>query len=66
MGRKDLRWHDLRHSGLVLAAIAGATLAELQQRAGHSSIEAAVRYMHVAKGRDAEVAALMSKLADDT
>ena len=64
-GRPDLGFHDLRHTGLVLAAIAGATLAELQQRAGHSSIEAAVRYMHVAKGREREIAALLSKLADD-
>lgn len=27
--RNDLRWHDLRHSGAVLAAATGATLAEL-------------------------------------
>ena len=28
-GRQDLRWHDLRHTGAVLAAQTGATLAEL-------------------------------------
>jgi len=28
-GRPDLRWHDLRHTGAVLAATTGATLAEL-------------------------------------
>lgn len=26
-GRPDLRWHDLRHTGAVLAAQTGATLA---------------------------------------
>jgi integrase len=36
-GRKDLRWHDLRHTGAVLAAQTGATLAELMGRLGHST-----------------------------
>ena len=31
-GRDDLRFHDLRHSGAVLAAATGATLAELMAR----------------------------------
>jgi integrase len=62
-GRNDLRWHDLRHSGLTLAAATGATLAELMGRAGHSTPQAALRYQHVAQGRDREVAALLSKLA---
>jgi integrase len=63
-GRLDLRFHDLRHSGAVLAAATGATLAELMARLGHSSPQAAMRYQHVAAGRGREVAALMSKLAD--
>ncbi|MGV0778729.1 tyrosine-type recombinase/integrase [Mycolicibacterium elephantis] len=63
-GRKDLRWHDLRHSGAVLAAATGATLAELMARLGHSTPQAAMRYQHAAKGRDREIAALLSKLAD--
>jgi integrase len=63
-GRPDLRWHDLRHSGAVLAAATGATLAELMARLGHSTPQAAMRYQHVAAGRGREVAALMSKLAD--
>ena len=33
-GRDDLRWHDLRHTGAVLAASTGATLAELMARLG--------------------------------
>jgi integrase len=61
--RKDLRWHDLRHSGAVLAAATGATLAELMQRLGHSTPQAAMRYQHAAAGRDREIAAQLSKLA---
>jgi integrase len=63
-GRPDLRFHDLRHSGAVLAAATGATLAELMQRLGHSSPQAAMRYQHTAAGRAREIAALLSKLAN--
>jgi integrase len=63
--RSDLRWHDLRHSGAVLAAATGATLAELMGRLGHSTPAAAMRYQHAAQGRDREIAALLSKLADN-
>jgi len=62
-GRSDLRWHDLRHSGAVLAAQSGATLAELMSRLGHSSATAALRYQHAVASRDKEIAALLSKLA---
>lgn len=61
--RDDLRWHDLRHSGAVLAAATGASLAELMGRLGHSTPQAAMRYQHAAQGRDREIAALLSKLA---
>ena len=50
-GREDLRFHDLRHTGAVLAAATGATLAELMGRLGHSTPGAAMRYQHAAKGR---------------
>jgi integrase len=62
--RDDLRWHDLRHSGAVLAAATGASLAELMQRLGHSTPAAAMKYQHVARGRDRQIAKLLSKLAD--
>ena len=64
-GRPDLRFHDLRHSGAVLAAMSGATLAELMDRLGHSTPTAALIYQHAAKGRDREIAALLSKMADN-
>ena len=54
--RPDLRLHDLRHTGAVLAAQAGATLAELMERLGHSTPTAAMRYQHVARGRAKAVA----------
>lgn len=61
--RTDLRFHDLRHSGAVMAAQTGATLAELMARLGHSTPQAAMRYQHAAAGRDAEIAAAMSNKA---
>lgn len=62
-GRPDLRLHDLRHTGATMAAVAGATLAELQARLGHSSVNAALRYQHAVIGRDAEIAAALSAMA---
>ena len=61
--RPDLRWHDLRHTGAVLAAQTGASLAELMGRLGHSTPQAAMRYQHAAKGRDHEIARALSALA---
>jgi integrase len=63
-GRPDLRWHDLRHTGGTMAAVTGATLAELMQRLGHSTPAAAMRYQHATQTRGREIAALLAKLAD--
>jgi len=63
IGKPKLRVHDLRHVGAVLAAQAGATTAELMGRLGHTTPAMALRYQHVAKGRDAEIAERLSKLA---
>lgn len=62
-GREDLRFHDLRHTGAVLAAQTGATLAELMHRLGHTTAGAAMRYQHAAKERDSEIARKLSELA---
>lgn len=61
-GRPDLRFHDLRHTGAVLAAQTGATLAELMGRLGHSTPAMAIRYQHVAQDRDSEIARLLSEM----
>ncbi len=65
-GRPDLRFHDLRHTGAVLAAQNDATLAELMGRLGHSTPGAAMRYQHVAKGRDLEIARRLSAMVEGT
>ena len=62
-GRRDLRWHDLRHTGAVLAAQTGATLAELMGRLGHTTPGAAMRYQHAAADRDGEIARRLSEMA---
>jgi integrase len=63
IGRPHFRVHDLRHVGAVLAAQSGATTAELMHRLGHGTPAMALRYQHVAEGRDAEIAERLSKLA---
>ena len=56
VGRRDLRLHDLRHTGLTLAAATGATTVELMHRAGHASATAAMRYQHANRDRDRTLA----------
>jgi len=63
-GRPDLRFHDLRHTGAVVAAQTGATLAELMSRLGHSTPAMAIRYQHAAQDRDAEIAKLLSAMVE--
>jgi hypothetical protein len=46
-----------------MAAQAGATLAELMTRMGHSTAKAALVYQHVAEGRDRIIADRMALLA---
>lgn len=62
-GREDLRLHDMRHTGAVMAAQAGATTRELMDRLGHTTAEMAMRYQHVAEGRQAEIARRLSLMA---
>jgi integrase len=62
IGREDLRIHDLRHFAGTMAARAG-NLPETMARLGHSTAKASIIYQGIASGRDAEVAAKMSKLA---
>jgi integrase len=62
-GRDDLHFHDLRHTGLTLFAAAGATLADLQARGGHSTAAAALRYQHAAADRQRKLAEGLSALA---
>lgn len=63
VGRTDLRWHDLRHTGATLAAQAGASVRELQHRLGHSTFKAAMVYQHASFERDRDLAQRLSVLA---
>jgi len=61
-GRPGLRVHDLRHTGAVLAAQTGATLAELMARLGHTTPAMAMRYQHAAAGADQRIADKLDRL----
>lgn len=58
----EIRWHDLRHLAATRAAEAGATLAELQRRIGHSTVAAAMHYQHATDDGDARLAARMAEI----
>jgi integrase len=62
-GRPDLRFHDLRHTGATLAAQAGATIADLQARLGHTTPAAAMVYQHTAEERDDLITARLANMA---
>jgi len=46
VGRDDLCFHQLRHSGLTWSAATGASVAELMRHGGHASRAAALRCQH--------------------
>ncbi|MCV7348280.1 tyrosine-type recombinase/integrase [Mycolicibacterium rhodesiae] len=62
--RPDLRFHDCRHTGATWAAQSGATVAELMDRLGHSTPQAAMRYQHAAQGRGKKIAEAMAAMAN--
>lgn len=62
-GRADVRVHDLRHFGGIMAARSGATLGELQQRLGHSTAQAAMIYQSAISDRHTQIADQLSRLA---
>ena len=65
-GMLDLHFHDLRHTGNMLAAETGANLRELMERMGHSSTRAALIYLHRKAGRDKAIADGLSDMIDKT
>lgn len=62
-GRPDLSFHDLRHTGQTFAAMNGANLRELMNRAGQSTPSAALRYLHEVDGRQREIAERLAAFA---
>lgn len=63
IGRSDLRWHDLRHTGATLAFRAGASVPDVQARLGHTTMRAAQLYAHTASDADAILAQRLNSLA---
>jgi integrase len=65
INRPDIRFHDLRHTGQTLAALAGATQAELMQRLGHSTNVAALAYMHATQDHSRAIAQALDQHVTD-
>jgi integrase len=62
-GLTGTHFHDLRHTGNVLAANAGANPRELMERMGHDSARAALIYLHSSAKRQRALASEVSKNA---
>jgi integrase len=62
-GLPEIHFHDLRHTGNILTATAGASLRELMARMGHNSTRAALVYLHDTEERQRVIAAAVSDLA---
>lgn len=56
VGISDLSWHDLRHTGQTFIAQRGATVKDIQKRAGQSTDRAALLYLHSSPERDRKIA----------
>ena len=62
-GLPPIHFHDLRHTGNMLAADAGANLRELMDRMGHSTSRAAMVYLHGSNERQQAIADVLSRQA---
>jgi integrase len=54
---RGFHFHDLRHTGNTWGAGSGANLRELMDRMGHSSMRAAMIYLHANRGASKAIAA---------
>ncbi len=63
VGLSGVHFHDLRHTGNMLSADAGANIRELMDRMGHSSTRAAMVYLHSTGDRQRKIADALSELA---
>jgi hypothetical protein len=62
VGAPGLHFHDLRHSGNLLAAASGALLRDLMNRMGHDSMRAALIYHHATQKADRKIAQALERL----
>ncbi|MCA2255698.1 site-specific integrase, partial [Mycobacterium intracellulare] len=63
-GRETVNVHALRHFAATMAARVGGTVAEVQNRLGHSTAKAAMLYQHSTSDRDSTIAAALSAMAE--
>ena len=62
-GLPKIHFHDLRHTGNIPTATAGASLRELMARMGHASTRAALVYLHDTDDWQRAIATVISDLA---
>jgi integrase len=62
-GLSAMHFHDVRHTGNMLTADAGANLRELMERMGHSTTRAATLYLHGGTERQQAIADELSRQA---
>jgi len=65
MGKKELHFHDLRHTGNMLAARTKASTKDLMAKMGHDSERAALIYQHATTEADREIALGLSGLINE-
>lgn len=61
IGRGELTWHDLRHTGASLAYSVGSSVVDVQARLGHATMRAASIYAHASGERDRMLAQLLNE-----
>ncbi|GAA4596134.1 hypothetical protein GCM10023194_67490 [Planotetraspora phitsanulokensis] len=61
MGLPGLHFHDLRHTGNMLAAESGSALKDLMTRMGHDNVRAAMIYQHAVRGADKSITDAIDK-----
>lgn len=61
VGVENLHFHDLRHTGNMIAARSGVGLKDLMARMGHDNIRAAMIYLHEASGADKMITEAINK-----
>ncbi len=64
IGAAELHFHDLRHTGNVLAARSGTSLRDLMTRMGHDSPRAALIYQHASAEADLAIAAAVNAIVE--
>ncbi|MGW4643428.1 site-specific integrase [Sphaerisporangium sp. NPDC004334] len=65
MGLPGLHFHDLRHTGNMLAAESGAGLKDLMARMGHDNVRAAMIYQHAVRGADKAITDAIGRQLDE-